>query len=82
MKKLTALMAAAALLGSTTLAPAVYAPMKSGLSGDIVLAQMSKDKDKTRPEEQPGKPGEKDKKDKVKPKPKAKEKKSKDKDKA
>ena len=70
MKNLTALIAAAALLGSTTLAPAVYAPMKSGLSGEIVLAQMKDEKDK-----------DKGKKDKAKPKPKAKEKKAKDKDK-
>jgi hypothetical protein len=70
MKKLTALMAAAALLGSTTLAPAMYAPIQNGLTGGIILAQAAKDeKDKM------------GKKDKAKPKPKAKEKKMKDKDK-
>lgn len=70
MKKLTVLIAAAAFLGTTALAPAVYVPMTSGLSGgtSIVLVQMKDEKDKG-------------KKDKAKPKPKAKKSKDKDKDK-
>ena len=71
MKKLTALIAAAAFLGTTSFAAAIYVPASSGIKNPTILVQMEKDKDK-----------DKDKmgKDKAKPK-KAKMKKDKDKDK-
>jgi Mn2+/Fe2+ NRAMP family transporter len=53
MKKLTALIAAAALFGATTIAPAIAA-----LSGDIVVAE-AKEKTKPKPKPKPKKKEEK-----------------------